>query len=198
VASGEEQPLLTNAFFKRPSGTSPDGRWLLYEEYHPKTLWDLWLAPLDGKQQSIPFLRTEFDELYGQISPDGRWIAYQSNESRQNEIYVREFDPHRPGLGSRSRLSTGGGVEPRWRGDSRELYYLAPDRKLMAVELKPGSGPGTLAYDQPRELFATRATGVYYRYAASSDGRRFVVLTQQEEPAPQPATVIVNWAQGLP
>ena len=77
------------------------------------------------------FLKTEFDERHGQFSPDGRWVAYRSSESGRFEIYVRPF----PGPGGQWQISTAGGIAPRWRPDGKELYYIAPDGKLMAVPI---------------------------------------------------------------
>lgn len=196
TGEGDEELLLKTTLIKRPTSSSKDGRSLLFQEYNPKTHWDLWLLPLEGRREPVPILRTEFDEEYGRFSPDGRWIAYQSNESQQHEVYVRAFDRNRPAAGNRWRISTKGGVEPRWRGDNRELFYLSADRKLMSVEVKI-SASGAFEYSQPRELFSTRALGIYSRFAVTPDGERFVVLTRTEEDMPRPATVVVNWAAGL-
>ena len=89
----------------------------------------------------MPFLRTEFDEGQGYFSPDGRWVAYYSDESGRYEIYVRPFSAGSPGSLQRRPQVAGfaaGGVEPRWRADGRELYYVALDGKLMAVEVTSG------------------------------------------------------------
>ena len=82
-----------------------------------------------------PFLKTAFGVSNGQFSPDGRWVAYASNESGKWEIDVAPF----PGPGGNWKVSTAGGSEPRWRRDGKELFYLAPDGKMMAVDVKAGS-----------------------------------------------------------
>ena len=94
---------------------------------------DLWVLSVDGEPKPVPFLATDFDERSGQFSPDGRWVAYESNESGRYEIYVRGF----PQTGGKWLVSVAGGTQPRWRRDGREIYYVAPDNKLMAVEVKP-------------------------------------------------------------
>ena len=81
-----------------------------------------------GKQQR--FAATEFSEDQGQFSPDSRWVAYTSDESGRNEVYVRPFSQ-----GEENVVSTAGRSSPRWRGDGKELCYLVPDGKLMAVEV---------------------------------------------------------------
>ncbi|MFN0110172.1 MAG: protein kinase domain-containing protein, partial [Blastocatellia bacterium] len=114
---------------------SSDGKYLVYRKDSEKTAFDLWLLPLFGDRQPKPYLNTQFDESWGKVSPDGRWLVYQSNESGRNEIYVQAF----PEPGRKVIVSKGGGTLPRWRRDGRELYYVAPDDKLMAVPVEPGA-----------------------------------------------------------
>src|SRR5208282_1505365 len=141
-ASGvkDEELLLKSSEDKYPTSLSRDGHFLLYQASDPKTTkTDLWVLPLEGEKKPLPFLRTEFSNYDGQFSPDGRWIAYVSDESGRNEIYVRTFSPDSAAAasdtGGKWLISTGGGSGVRWRGDGKELYYLAPDRKVMAVEI---------------------------------------------------------------
>jgi eukaryotic-like serine/threonine-protein kinase len=100
-----------------------------------------------------------------------------------------------PGSGGKWPVSTGGGVAPRWQGDGKELFYLAPDRKLMAVEVKAGSG---FQAGRP-PLFETSAfTGTPAgRYAVTADGQRFLINSEMEEAVGEPATVILNWTAAL-
>jgi len=105
--SGQDELLLSTANIKRADQWSRDGRYIVYSEIDPKTKSDIWVLPADRKP--IPFLRTEFNELHGQISPNSRWMAYTSDESGQREVYVRPF-PASEGL---SRISTAGGEQSR-------------------------------------------------------------------------------------
>ena len=149
----------------------------------------------DGDRRPVPFLRTEFTETQGQFSPDSHWVAYASDESGAYEVYVRPFPP---GAG-KWKISIGGGQLPRWRRDGKELFYLSPDHKLMAVAVK--AAPGThSAFETaaPEALFDTRAasfpTGLnYFVYAVASDGKRFLVSNSTGETAEAPLTVVVNW-----
>jgi serine/threonine protein kinase len=121
------------------------------------------LAPAD-----VPFLHGDFNESQGQFSPDGRWIAYVSDESGAQQVYVQSF----PTLGGQRQISTEGGTQPQWRRDGKELFYLAPDRQLMAVTVKAGA---TFEHDAPRALFQTELNVAALRqsYAVSADGQRF-------------------------
>jgi len=199
--AGEEELLLKTTSNKWTTDWSPDGRFLLYTELDPKTRADLWVLPpssetRNAERKPMPFLRTEFDERNARFSPDGRWVAYQSNESGRDEIYVRGFSPGEPGSRGQWQVSTGGGLEPRWRGDGKELFYLAPDRKLMAVEVKAGTG---FEAGIARPLFQTRVyTSAFAgRYAVTRDGQRFLIISEAEESAGEPATVILNWPAAL-
>ncbi|MFN2480058.1 MAG: protein kinase, partial [Pyrinomonadaceae bacterium] len=132
---GQEELLFKSSEEKVPDDWSSDGQLILYQTLNPKTKWDLWVLPMSGDRQPAPFLRTEFNEVQAQFSRDGKWVAYTSDVSGAPEVYVQTF----PASGGRWRVSTGGGSQPRWRRDGRELFYIAPDRKLMAVSIKPGA-----------------------------------------------------------
>jgi Tol biopolymer transport system component len=192
VSGGVEEQLWTSPHNKNVDDWSPDGRFLLYNEEDPVTLRNLWVLPLDGDRKPFVFLQTNFQEHRGQFSPDGRFVAYVSNEPGQNEIFVRPF----PASDSRWQISSGGGIQPRWSHDGKEIYYVAPDGKLMATTVVVKSGaiePGT-----PKELFHPRlqggVTNVYTRaqYDVSSDGR-FLINSTVEGTAASRITLLVNW-----
>jgi len=135
---------------------------------------------------------TKFAESNGQFSPDGKWIAFQSNESGQVEVYVQPF----PGPGRRTRITRDGGDQARWRHDGRELFYLTPDDRLMAVPMRLDAERDTVDAGRPQMLFALRVNGVprhaYGRhYSVSRDGQRFLVDTLKE--VTLPITVVLNW-----
>lgn len=170
-----------------PSDWSADGRFLAYYRTDSKTQLDIWTLSLGGDRKPVPFLHGDFNESEGQFSPDGRWMAYVSDESGGQQIYVQSF----PTLGGQRQVSTEGGTQPRWRRDGKELFYLAPDRKLMAVPVKTGA---TFEADAPRALFQTAlaASALRQSYAVSADGQRFLLNTPLEAGSP-PMTVVLNW-----
>jgi Tol biopolymer transport system component len=195
--AGDEQPLLVTVEPKNPLAWSPDGRVLLYATQHPGTGPDLWAVPLAGERKPFPVVQTPFEETTGQFSPDGRWVAYQSNESGPAQIYVRSF----PGPGGQWQVSTTGGRQPRWRPDGKELFYVAPDARLMAVSIAAGADRQTLEAGAPVPLFRTRLAsgsnipgGVMSRpqYAVASDGRFLMNVAVEGATAP-PITVVLNW-----
>jgi hypothetical protein len=148
---------------------------------------------MSGEHKPIPYLQTEFSEFQARFSPDGRWITYTSDESGRNEVYVQIF----PTAAEKCKISTDGGADPRWRRDGQELFYLATDQKLMAVEVRKSA---TFQPGLPKILFVTRVTGLADRrnhYAVSKDGQRFLVNTLVEEASSNPITVVLNWTADL-
>ena len=112
----------------------------------------MWLLPLGGERTPKPYLVTKSNEGTVRFSPDGRWIAYQSDESGRSEIYVQSF----PEAGRKVRISNNGGDRPEWRKDGKELYYLAPDGKLMAMAVNGATSPFQASPPQP--LFTVKVT----------------------------------------
>ena len=196
--SKDEEIILKSPESKLATSWSHDGRFLLYTAADPKTKEDIWVLPLQGGGKPFPFLRTEFNEREGQLSSDGHWVAYQSDESGRFEIYVRPFSPDAGGAGASAggkwQISTDGGSDPRWRGDGKELYYLSPDRKVMAVEVAadPAFHAGV-----PKALFqapsaSLQAAGLR-QWDVTSDGARFLFTTPGAQAARAPFTVVLNW-----
>jgi hypothetical protein len=140
-------------------------------------------------------LKTNFSERQGQLSPDGRWVAYMSNESGHDEIYVRPFVQDGAGAAG-SLVSTTGGIHPVWRTDGKELYYLAPDGKLMAAPIQ--ARDTTLEVGVPVVLFQTHIfgggvdNGLGRQYDVSRDGR-FLINTLAGENGSAPITLVLNW-----
>ena len=190
-ASGEERVPRGN---KNETGTdiSPDGRWLLYEREDPKgkNRTDLWVFPLSGEKKAAPLLETPFSEGDGRFSPDGRWLAYVSDESGRNEVYVAPF----PRREEKWQISIGGGSAPRWRGDGKEIFYVAGNRNVYAVEVASGESfqPGT-----PRLLFSTRIFGNPSYYDVTPDGQKFIVNELNTADESEPITLVVDWTGTL-
>src|SRR5262249_50539606 len=127
--SAAEVRILEQSSNVYPTSWSRDGRFLVYATDSPNSAADLWVLPLTGDRKPIPFVRTPAAENHGSFAPDGRWIAYASNDSGQYEVYVQPF----PRTGARFQVSRGGGTQPQWRADGRELFYLSPDATMVSV-----------------------------------------------------------------
>jgi hypothetical protein len=139
-------------------------------------------------------LNSKFEERQAQFSPDGRWVAYASDESARFEVYLRPF----PASNGQFQVSTSGGTAPRWRRDGKELYYIAPDGKLMAVTMATtGRTPvmsAPVALFQPHILHGgATIIGIQAQYDVAPDGR-FLINVTSGDAVTAPITVIQNWA----
>jgi len=188
--TGAEEVLLETPSDKYVQDWSRDGRFLLYSETDPKSGRDLWALPMTGNAQK-PFVvvNTRFNEQNGQFAPDGRSVAYETNESGRFEIVVQPF----PDARGKWPVSTGGGVQPRWRADGKELYFIAPDGKLMAASITTAAA--TFAVGTPAALFPARFPlslgGNKQQYAVSRDGR--FLINELRGESSTPITLILNW-----
>jgi Tol biopolymer transport system component len=198
---GDVRELIGSNKTKRALGLSPDRRFLLYLTIGEEPRFKLWLLPLQGERKPLPLLRTEFDEPDGRLSPDGRWVAYVSNESGRWEVYVRPLLPaplqqEIASVGVKSLISGNGGNFPRWRQDSKELYFIQQG-ELMAV---PISETSALQTSVPQALFPAPPAGPLKPgmtgWAPAPDGKRFLFLVPEKQEA-APLTVVLNWQEGL-
>jgi eukaryotic-like serine/threonine-protein kinase len=193
---GTEQTLLELTGMQRPDDWSSDGRSFAYTQADRQTGHDLWLLPLAGDRRPRLFLRTRFQEGAAKFSPDGRWLAFVSDESGRPEVYVAPLHA----AGDKKRISTAGGLAPRWRRDGRELFYLEPGNRFMAVSVRSGTGfeagdPVPLFRSPWPVGFTLRAW--YAAYDVSADGQRFLVNAVVEDAASTPINVVLNWTAGL-
>ncbi len=175
--------------YQAPTGFSPDGRFLLYEKQKGQR-YDLMAAPLDGEGTPRPVAATPAFEALGQVSPGGRYVAYMSDESGRFDIYVATF----PDPGAGWQVSQSGGREPRWSKDGKELYFFAPDNRLMAAEVK--SDAPSFEVGAVRPLFQSRRMGLSFRYDVAKDGKRFLVNSGLPQ-EPSPITLVTNWTAEL-
>jgi eukaryotic-like serine/threonine-protein kinase len=168
---------------------SRDGQWLLYHDANVPTL----LArpassPTTAEEVTVArALAGTIDQ--GRFSPDGRWVAYNTNESGRYEVIVVPFPP----TGERHAVTVNGGVQPMWRADGRELYYLAPDGTLMAVALSPGPAFQT---STPVPLFRPRVLLPRFdveQYAPTADGTRFLMMDYAGDERDLRLQVITDW-----
>jgi eukaryotic-like serine/threonine-protein kinase len=184
----EEKPIPQDGTDRFPTDWSRDGKYVLYER--GTDLWFLTIAELRPAQ----FLKATSSLKNGRFSPDGKWVAYSSNESGRWEIYVTSF----PEAHGKWQVSNAGGDQPKWRSDGKELFYLAPDSKIMAVPVTTGTNfdaqtPTVLFQANPREILATSER---FSYDVSNDGQKFLINTQMKT-ATTPMSVVLNWRAKL-
>lgn len=191
--AGGAQLLLKTNFLSVPKSWSPDGRYILFDQVNPDTgSADMFALPAEGDNHPLPLAVTPASEGQGQFSPDGRWVAYTSNESGLSEIYVIPFPPSPNG--GRWMVSRGGGVQPRWRRDGKELFYISPDWTMMAV---PVSTSGVFQPGTPQPLFNTQMVDTGIRtgpisWDVAPDGKRFLIITNESKETLS-LNVILNW-----
>ncbi|MBI1954924.1 MAG: PD40 domain-containing protein [Acidobacteria bacterium] len=156
------------------------------------------MLPHSGERKPSIYFQSNFIETQAQISPDGRWLAYLSNESGRDEVYIQRF----PTAGAKRQVSTNGGVQPRWRRDGKELFYMALDTKLMTVAVR---GEEALEFGAPAPLFTMTTLGGASRnpmfrqqYDVTPDGQRFLLNVPTNRGSASPTiTVVTNWLAGL-
>ena len=172
-----------------PNSWTPDDQQILCT--YQSSTGDTHLVLVDvstGKMK--PFLETKASITNGQISSDGKWVAYASNETGEWEIYVTTF----PSPAGKWQVSQGGGVEPRWSGDGREIFYIDPKGVLTAV---PVRFEGTFSTGTPSSLFPVRGRAPIsstdlFTYDVSKDGQRFLVNRYVKPDHIQPLIVVLN------
>lgn len=185
---GNEELLFKSTEEKIPDDWTSDGQFIALEIFNPNSKWDLWVLRVNDKELS-PLLHSNFNERQAQFSPDGKYIAYVSDKSGSPAVYVQTF----PSSGSEWRISAGGGAQPRWRRDGRELFFLAPDRKLMAVDVTLSP---RFEASVPKTLFGTRAltfSDFRNHYVVTADGQRFLINSLPADGGSTPIDVVKNW-----
>jgi serine/threonine-protein kinase len=152
--------------------------------------WDLGVMPLEGDRKPRTLLGTQFNECYPAISPDGRWLAYVSDESGQNEVYVRSF----PDGGGKVLVSQAGGSEPVWSRDGRELYYRGFDQlttPLVAVSVRTSPNFTVLGRASLFDLSEFEAAVPHANYDVTPDGG-FVMISQGRA---SEMVLVQNWTE---
>jgi DNA-binding winged helix-turn-helix (wHTH) protein len=181
----EEKSIVHDDFNKYPNDWSRDGKYILYTRGP-----DLWFVTVPDLKSGL-YLKAASVLRNGQFSPDGKWVAYASNESGKWEIYVTSF----PEPQGKWQVSTGGGEQPRWRGDGNELFYLSSDNKMMVAPVTTGakfdSGtPVALFQANPREQVSLNDVFVY---DVRRDGQEFLINTKVRQAETAPMSVVLNW-----
>jgi dipeptidyl aminopeptidase/acylaminoacyl peptidase len=190
--TGSTTPLVVDDAEEQTPSWSSDGRYLIFRRQarQSDSHWEIWALPLFGDRKAFPVVQSQFDLTGPALSPDGKWLAYASPESGRDEIYLVPF------LGGSGKwlVSTNGGNRPRWRRDSKELFYLSLDDKLVAAEIfAAGSSPKVASVQPLFTLSKSILAGGQWPYDVSPDGKKFVAVSQGAQQAAASVTLVTNW-----
>lgn len=197
--TGQDELLFKSEQAKFPNSWSPDGRSLLYTvgATEERSLWKLSQADGGAGWKAAPYVQSNSVAEKGYFSPNHRWIAYVSSESGRGEVYVQSVEAGSSPVQGKWIVSKGGGNNPRWRRDSRELYYNAPDNKVMAVDVAAtGSfqpGPPHALFEGPARSPVRGGNDTSPSYDVTADGKRFLFLVPDLDNSRVPFTVLLNW-----
>jgi Tol biopolymer transport system component len=187
----EERLLIETSFAPGVDFWTADGESVVYEIADDSGNWGFRKVAADGTGQPEPFLQEPASQTAAALSSDGRWVAYTSDTTGQNEIYVRSADAS----GKALRVSAAGGVQPQWRHDGRELFFINAANELVAVPVTPGDPP---AFGRGEVLFETRIEETTDRqYEESHDGQNFYV-NESSSVSKEPIIVTTDWRSLLP
>ena len=195
---GQEELLLHTDASKDESRFTNDGRFLLFASVSLKTARDIWVLPMgtETKGKEVALVKDRLNQRHARVSPDGRWLAYMSVESGLREVWVRRFASDAPADSvPKWQVSNGGGDFPAWRSDSRALYYTTTVAQMMTAEIDT-----TQSYPQPmqsRNLFTAPLTADSFGWDLSSDGKRFLFITEPGGGRTIPFKLKTNWATAL-
>jgi serine/threonine protein kinase len=187
--TGDERKLLSYGSDIFATSWIKDGKWICVTDSPHR---DILVYTADGQKPPIKFLQTDFVEEEGRFSPDGHWLLYMSNESGQQEVYVRPF----PGPGGKWQISPNG-IHYRafWKGDGKEIYYISIDGKMTAVRVNAVGN--SFSVGEVETLFDAFAEGVSYMLDASKDGQKFLVSYNPIQSNSELLTMVMHWNDEL-
>ena len=187
--SNDEQPVNRRAPQLDEISFSPDGRYtVLRSQGTSANTRKLLIAPAGSDSVPRSLVKTEYDNFSAAISPDGKWLAYTSNESKQNEVYVRPF----PSVDSaRWTISVNGGAEPLWSRNGKQLFFRTPAGDMMAVPVAAGN---VFVPSKPVKLFSNPhlLADTYHQSYDVDSGDRFIMIRSSQKNS-QTLGVVINW-----
>jgi len=163
---------------------TPDGRFVIFRNFGPS----VYALPMTGERKPRRLMETSYLIDQTHVSPDGKWIAFNSDESGRWEVHVAKF----PEFSGKRQLSTGGGMQPLWRGDSRELFYFSPQGTVMAVDI---GSDDTVEAVAPKPLFQVNLNPSWQvgEYGVTANGQRFLIAEPTSRSA-HSMTFLFNWS----
>jgi len=189
-ADGSQGPQLlakSTGFNPRLSSLTGENPQLLFNEDNPRTGSDVLMLSIYKNNTITPILQEKFNETNASLSPNGHWLIYTSDESGQEDIYLRPF----PGLGPKILVSKGGGADGKWGPDGKSIYYTAK-YKMMRVPVRYSP---EFSIGAPEELFESEFySGGILNYDISPDGERFIMVYDgRDNTKAQNYRIVLNW-----
>jgi serine/threonine-protein kinase len=186
------EPLVEGPMDQIASCWAPDGRAVLFDELNHDSGNDIGILCVEDSNTPRLLLQEKQHESHGVFSPDGRWIAYQSDREGTEEVYLMSY----PGLLTK-KISTGGGRNPVWSKDGKDLFYRVGNKMVAAsIETEP-----ELKVTGSDVLFDGRLLATDFwasNYDVSRDGQRFLMVEEDEEqPSANQLVVVLNWFEKL-
>jgi serine/threonine protein kinase/Tol biopolymer transport system component len=193
--SGVQEKLCSapDQVFYAPSSWSGDGKTLVAWIGQSLSNYDIGVVSMEGDRKWKALLNEKHHETAPEISHDGHWMAYCSNESGRDEVYVRTFPKVDAG---KWQISMGGGRDPRWSRDGRQLFYRNEDAVMAAaVETEPAFRAGKSQLLFRGAYLSTEGWDVH------PDGKRFLMVKAGEKApsaeAPRRINIVLNWLEEL-
>jgi predicted Ser/Thr protein kinase len=194
--TGTPERLRENDRGEYPVTFAPDGR-LLFSADVPGRVRDVHALSLETRKVE-PLVESAAGELNASVSQDGRWLAYDSNESGQFEIYIRPYKGARDA--ERWQISSGGGRQPVFSHDGRELYYRDFTGAMMAVPINAAptfsAGAVTRLFDGTSYV-GRGSVGGGVTYDVAKDGRFVMIKSPADAENRLSLVVVQNWFEEL-
>lgn len=190
-----------------PMDWSPDGKYLLcgIGNYSKNGSPGAFIFPLGNPEQQVRFIPERDQITSARFSPDGKWVAFASSVGGSPQVYVTSSPTVIRGesqkdlsvdeaSASRWQISASGGRYPRWRADSKELYYIRGDGTAVSVEVNATSTEFHVGHEV--EMFRLVLSTSFECWDPFPDGQQFLVSVLAGEGS-TPIVVVQNWAAEL-
>lgn len=184
--SQAEQLFYHDNVDKYPASWSNDGKYVAYEALSGRDI-HIWAMPISGEHKPFPVLQEKYATRSPAISPDGKWMAYYSNEYGKWQVYITSFP--KPG----GKFMVGDGVNPAWRHDGKELFYIDASNRVVAAEVTERGDSLELGQPQILKQLPLDTGNVFH---VSGDGQRFLMAVPPQQNA-SGLNLVVNWQTEL-
>ena len=180
--SQQEQLFYHDETDKYPTSWSADGKYVAYEDLSGQDI-HIWAVPMTGERKPFPVLQERFATRSPVISPDAKWVAYYSNEYGKWQVYITSFP--KPG----GKFMVGDGINPAWRRDGKELFYVDSSNRIVSVEVTSRGDSLELGQPQVLKQLPLDSGNVFH---VSGDGQRFLMAIPPQQNATG-LNLVVNW-----